>query len=315
MRTSLQQQYDHIQTERLEMSQLQREQTALAKRCDQYKKEVQILQREHEKEHRDVEALQRFSLKKFVKQKIGSWDTVIDKELSEAFEAEQRLKEAELQLQNCEEQYDAVTKRIAHIGNLDERYNTWLEAKALSIMTTDREAYEHAQSIRLQREELHHLIEQIQEAHAAGVHVLHVFDKMFKSLDNASGYSMLDMFGGGIISTALKHSEMQAAENETLPLRCALRDYEIELQDVQKIIEQEMKIVPSFALSFADFFFDGFIFDFLVHQKIQEHTETLQKPYQQVKKMQAELVKQKRLADERLLQLQEQYETIIIHSN
>lgn len=76
------------------------------------------------------------------------------------------------------------------------------------------------------------------------------------------------MFGGGLFSTIMKRSKMDDAVNLMESAKTDLKRFQRELQDVNVPLDLKME-VGSF-LSFADFFFDGFVADYLVQSKISD---------------------------------------------
>lgn len=79
------------------------------------------------------------------------------------------------------------------------------------------------------------------------------------------------MFGGGLFSTIMKRSKMDDAQQLMEVAKTDLKRFQRELKDVNIPLDLRME-VGSF-LSFADFFFDGFVADYLVQSKISEAKE------------------------------------------
>ena len=73
------------------------------------------------------------------------------------------------------------------------------------------------------------------------------------------------MFGGGGLSGLIKHAEISKATQSLERVKSDLRLFQKELRDVDAI-----RIDIGGFLTFADFFFDGIIADWLVQSKIQE---------------------------------------------
>ncbi|MCR5099868.1 MAG: hypothetical protein K6B41_00780 [Butyrivibrio sp.] len=83
-------------------------------------------------------------------------------------------------------------------------------------------------------------------------------------LNSASNWGLLDMFGGNMITGLFKHGKMASAEREIEQARYSLQKFSRELRDVHGF----SSIHINDFLSFADFFFDGFVADVLVQSKI-----------------------------------------------
>ena len=83
------------------------------------------------------------------------------------------------------------------------------------------------------------------EAIDAGNRALKSLRNAQDNLNSAKNWGLWDMFGGGFISTMAKHSKMDRAKQNMEQARC---DF----------------------LSFADWFFDGFVVDWMVQDRINQ---------------------------------------------
>lgn len=87
-------------------------------------------------------------------------------------------------------------------------------------------------------------------------------------MNSAGNWGIFDMLGGGMFSTFMKRSKMNDAENLMESARIDLKRFQKELKDVNVSLDLRME-VGGF-MSFADFFFDGFVADYLVQSKISD---------------------------------------------
>ena len=76
------------------------------------------------------------------------------------------------------------------------------------------------------------------------------------------------MFGGVFISTMVKHSKMDQAKQNMEEARNDLRNFSRELNDVNMTCH--LDIETGDFLSFADWFFDGFVVDWMVQDRINQ---------------------------------------------
>lgn len=107
---------------------------------------------------------------------------------------------------------------------------------------------------------------EIQEAIQAGERALTSLRKAEEKLTSASNWGLWDIFGGGLISGIAKHSKMNEATTYLEDAKRNLTVFKRELSDVNGTYNLQLEIGEF--LSFADFFFDGFIADYLVQTKI-----------------------------------------------
>ena len=97
------------------------------------------------------------------------------------------------------------------------------------------------------------------EAIEAGRRALNSLSAAKENLNSAKNWGLVDMLGGGFFSTMLKHSKMDQAKYD-------LRNFSRELNDVNMACNLHIDIGDF--LSFADYFFDGFVVDWMVQDRI-----------------------------------------------
>lgn len=112
---------------------------------------------------------------------------------------------------------------------------------------------------------------EMKEAMDAGERALATLRSAQEKLNSASNWGLFDMFGGGLLSTVMKRSKMTDAQNLMEAAKMDLRRFQKELKDVN--VPLDLRIEVGSFLSFADFFFDGFVADYLVQSKISDAKE------------------------------------------
>lgn len=122
---------------------------------------------------------------------------------------------------------------------------------------------------------------EVREALGAGQEALDYLNQARASLNSAGNWGLLDLFGGGLLSTFVKHSRMNDAEELIQQARSALQRFQRELMDVDNVAE--FHIETGDFLSFADYFFDGFIADWLVQSRINDAKRQVDNAIQRVK--------------------------------
>lgn len=107
-----------------------------------------------------------------------------------------------------------------------------------------------------------------QEAISAGERALSSLRAAQNELSSARNWGIFDMLGGGFISTLVKHSKMDNAQSYMEQAKYDLNSFSKELQDVNMAVN--LNIDTHDFLTFADWFFDGFVADWLVQDCINE---------------------------------------------
>lgn len=121
---------------------------------------------------------------------------------------------------------------------------------------------------------------ELREAKLAGQEALDYLNRAADSLQSAGNWGIVDMLGGGLISTFVKHSKMNDAEELVQQARSALKRFQKELMDVENV--EEFHIETGDFLTFADYFFDGIIADWLMQSRIQEARTQVENARQKV---------------------------------
>lgn len=110
--------------------------------------------------------------------------------------------------------------------------------------------------------------QEIWEAIDAGERALESLNAASEKLNSARNWGLLDLLGGGFITDLIKHSKMNDASNYLEDAKRDLHIFQRELRDVQ--VPLDIRLDVGDFLTFADFFFDGLVADYLVQSKIGE---------------------------------------------
>ena len=121
---------------------------------------------------------------------------------------------------------------------------------------------------------------EIQEAIDAADRALYCLEQARKSLGSAKGWGLYDMIAGGFFSTMFKHSSMKKAEGHLKDARTALREFNRELDDVDEMIDFSYNKTD--ILTFADYFADSFLVDFLMQGRIKDAVRNVDDTIQKV---------------------------------
>lgn len=109
---------------------------------------------------------------------------------------------------------------------------------------------------------------EIDEAIRAGQQARDSLLKAKDCLKSAGNWGLLDMFGGGLFTTFVKRTRMNDAEQLVQQARSDLKRFGKELADVESIAD--FHVETGNFLTFADYFLDSFLMDWLVQSKIRD---------------------------------------------
>ena len=108
---------------------------------------------------------------------------------------------------------------------------------------------------------------EVREALHAGEQALMSLQEAQRYLNSAENWGIVDILGGGLITDLIKHSKMNNAQQCMETAKRDLRQFQQELDDVDEYLPN---INVGDFLTFADFFFDGFITDIFVQSRISD---------------------------------------------
>ncbi|CAH2716687.1 hypothetical protein BACCIP111895_03875 [Neobacillus rhizosphaerae] len=220
-----------------------------------------------ESEKEEVEKLEHFSLTNLFATLSGTKDEKLSKEKQEMIAAQHKLEKAKKTKMEIDEAILGLKNKLLNLKNAEYEYQQVLIQKENMIKSSTSPFAEKVFELSEQEGALKAHITQLLEAYDAGKRVERALSESISSLEKAENWGTWDILGGGTISSIVKHQHIDQAESDLHRAQTSMREFQKELLDVQETAFPEVNI--SGMLKFADFFFDGFIADFMVQGKIK----------------------------------------------
>ena len=145
----------------------------------------------------------------------------------------------------------------------DERPEREYVSRTVSRGMDDREYVYEKPRIRVSDAEFR----EINEAVLAGERALNSLREAKSRLNSARAWGVYDILGGGMISSFIKHSKMDDANEWLEQANYDLRRFAKELRDVPG---EELYVQTGDLASTLDIYFDNFFSDFIVQNRINE---------------------------------------------
>lgn len=121
------------------------------------------------------------------------------------------------------------------------------------------------------------------EAVTAGYEALNALNSAKDRLSSARGWGIFDtFFGGGFISSAIKHSNMSEAKELINQAQYKLQRFNKELGDLQL---SGIKLETFDLVGIGDLFFDGFLWDIISQGRIADAREKVENAISQVERI------------------------------
>lgn len=242
-------------------------------------------------EQADVDKLEGKSLASMLYTITGKKQEKLLKEQEEAYSARQEYEAAFTELTDVQEQRKRYTAELGTVRNAEQRYRQVLEEKAQAVKALNGAEGSEISRLEETLSKIQKEQKEVQEAVDAGQSALSTAESILSSLDSAHGWGVYDMLGGGLIADIAKHDKLEEAQRKMENLQRELKSFQRELTDVSS--HAEVQIEVSGFMKFADYFFDGFLVDWMVQDKIDQSISQIQNIRKEIETILAQLKKTK----------------------
>lgn len=209
-----------------------------------------------------------------------------------------RLQEAERQLSEVQAEILDRQRRIQENADCQRTYEALLREKEGELRKADPVLADQLEKLERQELELTARKRELNEALAAGQQALFCLDAAIGKLDSAEGWGTWDVLGGGLLSDMMKYSRLDEAQSQMEQLRSALRRYQAELADVERMIPFDVR--PDGLLSTVDVLFDNIFADLAVLDRISQSKSQLLTVESRIRSIQSGMEQELAETEERL---------------
>ncbi len=272
MLDSFNEELQDIKAKKRRSDKLKGDKRAIENGLERERNKLQQLKLNLEKEGKDVEKLEGFSFTGLFNTMLGKKEAMLEKEQQEYLAAKLKYDEAVGAVKKLSEDEALIKKELAELNDVDSKYSRLMKEKEERILDMKDAAAESLLRLQEDIQDLRSDIKELQEAISAGRGAVEEANVAIDYLSSARSWGTWDMLGGGLISTAIKHSKIDDATAAISSLKHRLRIFHRELMDVDSNASLVDIEIGSF-LTFADYFFDGFFVDWMVQSKIVDSLE------------------------------------------
>jgi outer membrane murein-binding lipoprotein Lpp len=244
------------------------------------KKHWQGLKKQLDTEGKDLERLDGITLQNFWHSLKGTKDIAKHKEQEEYLAAKLKFDGLNANLENLERDIRRIDRELKALGDPQGEYQQAIQDKESYLLRSGgpdaRRLFEVAEQLGCLRAES----KELEEAIDTGQIAAQCLSEVEKSLGSAQGWGIVDILGGGLLTTAVKHAHIGSARDKISQAQKLLRNFQTELADVQKTNDS---IEIGGLATLADFLLDGLLFDWIVQSQIntaQNRTRQLKQKIQ-----------------------------------
>jgi len=231
-----------------------------------------ILQREEQ----DVKKLEGMSLERLFHTVLGSQEDKLKKERQEALAARLKLDQARAEVSALEADITYMEKELAQAETIYTHLEDLLRQKEALLSTASDPRVEKLAQISRRLALVEADRRETREAVEAGRKAQVGIAQVVNALQSADTWGVFDLLGGGLLTTAVKHSRIDEARDAAQRTQVDLDRFLRELADIRTDPGQISVSLDAFE-SFADYFFDGLIVDWVIQSRIETSLKQAEK--------------------------------------
>lgn len=261
------------------------------------------------KEKRDVEKLEHLSLTNLFSTILGSKEDKLDKERQEYLAAKLKYEASQKSINNLEKEIHSLKQQLEALKAAGDNYQKLLKEKEVLLKLQKNDTAEELLSLAAEEGSLKAKFKELGEAEEAARRSIFTLGELLDNLGSAANWGAWDMIGGGLISTAIKHSKIDHAREKASEVQNALHSLKRELHDVD--INTDLAIEIGGLATFADYFFDGLIVDWVVQSRINEARKRVETVMSQVEQIRQSLILQLEETKQETKKLEERKQQVV----
>ena len=283
----------------------------LEKEYEDLKQKVFLYEAQMNQEQADVDKLEGRSLAAFFAGLRGNKEERLDKERQEARAARVKYDMALLERNQVEDQLRRTREELANLETIPAQREAILAQWAQAVKAVGGAAGKAILDLEEKRAWHEGQRREITEAVAAGQEALSHADDILDSLNSADGWAMMDVFGGGLLSSVFKYDAIDQAQAKVEGLQLALRRFRTELVDVS--VDADLNFTMDGTTQFFDVFLDNICTDFRVMDEINKSQERVWQVKKEIQSLQEHLTQQDSQHQADLEQLDRDLEELLLN--
>lgn len=224
------------------------------------------------REKADVDKLESFSLTGLFYSILGTKVERLETERQEHLAAKLKHEECSQAVGDTQQEVERLNNELAAYRDVEIEYSELVDEKEKLLTQTGDHRAETLMNLIERLADLETDGKELQEAIGAGTTAQQSLEQVRSELRSAANWGTWDLLGGGTVSTWAKHSKIDSAKRQAQVAQRHLQRFREELADADQRLHVSLGDIGGFS-TFADYFFDGLITDWVVQSKVQKASE------------------------------------------
>lgn len=264
---------------------------------------------EYGKENLDVLNLEAANITSLFYTILVSKEGQLKKERQEALKAKLKYDQCRNDVQYLVEESKKLVDELSMLDGCESEYEELIDEKIKVISAEDSETSRKLKKFIKKKESLLAGIKEVDEVIELGEVALQFVEKTILALERAENWGMWDMPDGKVLSVGAKYSNIDEAREYVEETQRYLDKFKREISDLN-LITNPVIAVGSFE-TYADYFFDGLISDWIVQAEIGKSLDIAKNLKNQIDKAMSKLYEEKITVEFIYTQTEDQINTII----
>lgn len=273
------------------------------------KLQLNTLLNEHGKEYKDVLNLETVSTVLLFYTILGNKEQQLKKERQEALKAKLKYDQCQHDVEFLVNETKKIVDELSQIESCESEYEELINKKMKTISIENKETNIVLKKLIKKKENINANIKEVDEAIKAGEDALETVEKTIRALSTVENWGVWDMLEERLPTTVIKHDNVDKVRKYAEQTQRQLDIFKREIADINMVTNIEI-CVGKFE-SFADYFFDGLIFDWVVQSEIGKSLDAVKNTKNQIDKAISKLYEEKITEEFLLQQMEEQMKDII----
>ncbi|HYN65515.1 MAG TPA: hypothetical protein VES93_01420 [Ornithinibacter sp.] len=270
------------------------------------------LRERHRQEADDVEQLEGFGLAAVLSAVRGTRTGSLDRERAEEVAARYAVQTATGHLQAVEARREEVDRRLAQLGDTAVRREAATQAHAEALRLSGHPRAAGLDAVLDELAEAAAEATELAEARQAGIRAATELDAALRELGSADSWSAYDTwFGGGLVSSSIKHGRIDGAGRRIAQAQDALVDLARELADVASVANLRADLGISPTTRTFDVWFDNVFSDLSVRSSIKDSQARVEAAADAVREAMQGLLVRSAALDERVVELRARRDALL----
>jgi hypothetical protein len=273
------------------------------------KLQLNTILNDYEKSYKDVLNIEAVSTAYLFSTILGNKEEQLKKENQEALKAKLKYDQCKHDVEFLVNETKKLVDELSKIEGCESEYEDLINKKMEIISIENEETNKVLKKLIKKKENINANIKEVDEAIKAGEDALESVEKTIRALSTVENWGVWDVLRGELPTIVTKYDSVDKARKYAEETQRKLDIFKREISDINMVTNLEI-CVGSFE-KFADFFFNGLIFDWVVQSEIGKSLDCVKNTKNQIDRAMSKLYEEKVTEEFLVHQMEEQIKNII----